>query len=74
LEQKGSVKTQIDTFFVVEYVDRIVEKEVPIRVEVEKEVIPNWMWWAFIYAIVLTLILIGYIIIKARISVGPKVT
>lgn len=74
LEQKGSVKTQIDTFFVVEYVDRIVEKEVPIRVEVEKEVIPNWMWWAFIYAIVLTLILIGYIIIKARISVRPKVT
>jgi hypothetical protein len=74
LEQKGSVKTQIDTFFVVEYVDRIVEKEVPIRVEVEKEVIPNWMWWAFIYGIVLTLVLIGYIIIKVKLSVRPKAT
>lgn len=66
LEQKGSVKAQIDTFFVVEYVDRIVEREVPIPVEVEKEVIPNWMWWAFIYAIVLTLLLAGYIIIKIK--------
>lgn len=66
LEQKGSVKAQIDTFYVVEYVDKIIEREIPIEVEVEKEVIPNWMWWAFIYAIVLTLLLAGYIIIKIK--------
>ena len=66
LEQKGSVKAQIDTIILVEYVDKIIEREIPIEVEVEKEVIPNWMWWAFIYAMVLTLLLVGYIIIKIK--------
>lgn len=56
LEQKGSVKAKIDTFVVVEYVDRVIEKEVPVKVEVEKKYIPQWCWWVLIYGIVLTLL------------------
>lgn len=36
LEQKGTVKTVIDTVIKVEYVDRLIEKEVPVEVEVVK--------------------------------------
>lgn len=36
LEQKGTVKTVIDTVIQVEYVDRFIEKEVPVEVEVVK--------------------------------------
>lgn len=36
LEQKGTIKTKIDTVFKVEYVDRFIEKEVPVEVEVIK--------------------------------------
>ena len=44
LEQKGEIKTKIDTFFKVKYTDRIVEKEVPVEVEVEKPYIPTFFW------------------------------
>lgn len=66
LEQKGTLTAKIDTFFIVEYVDRVVEREIPITVEVDKPFIPNWMWWIFIYAVVFTLLLVGYIVIKIR--------
>lgn len=66
LEQKGQIKTQIDTFFVVEYIDRIVEKEVPVEVEIEKKVTPEWCWWNLIYSIVLSLLVGFYIYIKVR--------
>lgn len=56
LEQKGSVKAKIDTFVVVEYVDRVIEKEKPVKVEVEKKYIPQWCWYCLIYSIVLTLL------------------
>lgn len=49
LEQKGNLKAKIDTFVVVEYVDRYIEKEVPIRVEIEKPYIPQWCWWSLIF-------------------------
>ena len=35
LAQKGHLKTIIDTIVTVEYIDRIIEKEVPITVEIE---------------------------------------
>lgn len=57
LEEKGSIKAKIDTFFKVEYVDRIIEKEIPIEVQVEKRYIPNWCWFALIYAIILSLLI-----------------
>lgn len=36
LEQKGSIKYIHDTVHVVQYVDRVIEKEVPVEVEVIK--------------------------------------
>ena len=36
LEQKGSIKTVYDTIIKVEYVDRIIERDVPVQVEVIK--------------------------------------
>ena len=55
LEQKGQIKTRIDTFFMVKYIDRIVEKEVPVEVEVEKPYIPTFFWIVAIYAAIITL-------------------
>ena len=55
LEQKGEIKTKIDTFFKVKYTDRIVEKEVPVEVEVEKPYIPTFFWIVTIYAAIITL-------------------
>lgn len=53
LEQKGNLKAKIDTFVVVEYVDRYIEKEVPITVEVEKPYIPQWCWWSLIFNVII---------------------
>lgn len=36
LEQKGTVKTVYDTIIKVQYVDKIIEKDVPVEVEVIK--------------------------------------
>lgn len=66
LEQKGQIKTQIDTFFVVEYIDRIVEREVPVEVEKEVKYTPDWVWYNLIYSIVLTLIVGFSLYIKFR--------
>ena len=55
LEQKGQIKTKIDTFFMVKYIDRIVEKEVPVEVEIEKPYIPTFFWIVTIYAAIITL-------------------
>ena len=66
LEQKGSVKAKLDTIIRVEYVDKIIEREIPIEVQIEKKVTPTWCWWNLIYSIVVTLLIIGYIYIKLR--------
>ena len=57
LEQKGQIKAPIDTFFMVKYIDRIVEKEVPVEVEVEKPYIPTFFWIVAIYAAIITLLI-----------------
>ena len=57
LEQKGQIKTPIDTSFVIEYIDGIVEKEVPVEVEIEKPYIPNFFWIVTIYAAIITLLI-----------------
>jgi hypothetical protein len=58
LEQKGTIKTKIDTVFKVEYVDRVITKEIPIEVEVIKYkrdalfwVLVGWALICIIYAI-----------------------
>lgn len=58
LEQKGTIPVQIDTFYVVEYIDRIVEREIPIEVEVIKYKRDNIFWFSIIFNI-LVLVFIG---------------
>ena len=57
LEQKGQIMAKIDTFFMVKYIDRIVEKEVPVEVEIEKPYIPTFFWIVAIYAAIITLLI-----------------
>ena len=57
LENKGQIKAKIDTFYKVKYTDRIVEKEVPVEVEVEKPYIPTFFWIVTIYAAIITLLI-----------------
>ena len=57
LENKGQIKTKIDTLFKVKYTDRIVEKEVPVEVEVKKPYIPTFFWIVAIYAAIITLLI-----------------
>ena len=66
LEQKGQIKTKIDTFFKVKYTDRIVEKEVPVEVEVEKPYIPTFFWIVAIYAAVITLLIAFRLYLKIK--------
>ena len=57
LTQEGEVKTIIDTTHIITYVDRIVEKEVPVEVEIEKPYIPAFFWVVTIYAAIITLLM-----------------
>ena len=57
LTQEGEVKTIIDTTHIITYIDRIVEKEVPVEVEVEKPYIPVFFWIVAIYAAIITLLI-----------------
>lgn len=54
LEQKGEIKTKYDTVIVVEYVDKYIEREVPVTVEVEKPYIPKFFWIVTIYAAIIS--------------------
>lgn len=54
LEQKGEVKTKYDTVLVVEYVDKYIEREIPVEVEVEKPYIPKFFWIVTIYAAIIS--------------------
>ena len=66
LEQKGEIKAKIDTFYKVKYTDRIVEKEVPVEVEVEKPYIPTFFWIVAIYAAVITLLIAFRLYLKIK--------
>ena len=57
LEQKGTIPVQIDTIVTVQYVDRIVEKEIPVITEVEKPYIPTFFWIITIYAAIISLLM-----------------
>lgn len=54
LEQKGEIKTKYDTVLVVEYVDKYIEREIPVPVEVEKPYIPKFFWIVTIYAAIIS--------------------
>jgi hypothetical protein len=59
LEQKGTIPTRIDTFYVtqIKEVEKMVE--VPIEVKIEKKVVPDWCWWNLVYSVILSL-LVGF--------------
>ena len=66
LEQKGTLKTQIDTIVTVQYVDRYINKEVPIEVVKEVKHIPNWCWYSLIFNIVIILFIAFRIYLKSK--------
>ena len=66
LENKEQIKASIDTFFMVKYTDRIVEKEVPVEVEVEKPYIPTFFWIVAIYAAIITLLIAFRLYLKLK--------
>lgn len=66
LEQKGSVRYVIDTVFVTEVVDRIVEKEVPVIQEVEVPVRDALFWVLVGWTLFTILIIILRLCIKSE--------
>lgn len=62
LAQKGQLQAKLDTIIVVEHVDRIVEKEVPITVEIETvKYKRDALFWVLVGW---ALICISYLVIK----------
>lgn len=66
LEQKGQVKAQIDTVVTVQYVDRIIEKEIPIEVEVVKYKRDTIFWFSIIFNVIVLLITAFKIYLKLK--------
>jgi hypothetical protein len=56
LEQKGAIKTVYDTIIKVQYVDRIIKKEVPVQVDVIKYKRDSLFWVLLIWAILCVII------------------
>ena len=51
LEQKGNVEVIVDTVFSIQYVDRIIEKDVPVQVEVVKYKRDGLFYFLILYTI-----------------------
>lgn len=66
LEQKGQVKAQIDTVVTVQYVDRIIEKEKPIEVEVVKYKRDTIFWFSIIFNVIVLLLTAFKIYLKLK--------
>jgi hypothetical protein len=66
LEQRGTVKTRIDTVVTIQYVDKYIYEEVPVTVEVEKRYVPEWCWWSLIINIVTVLLVAFRIYLKHK--------
>lgn len=64
LTQRGEIKIKYDTVFKVQYVDRIVEKDVPIEVEVIKYKRDTFFWVLLGWAILCVLVVILKFILK----------
>lgn len=58
LEQKGTVEVKYDTIIKVEYVDKIIEKEVPIIQEIEVPRYDTFFWILFGWTLFTILIII----------------
>lgn len=66
LEQKGVVKAQIDTVVTIQYVDRIIEKEVPIEVEVIKYKRDTIYWLSLMFNLAVILFFVFKIYLKFK--------
>ena len=66
LEQTGEVKTVYDTVITISYVDRYIEKEIPIEVIKEVKHIPNIFWFSIILNVVGILLLVFRIYLKMK--------
>ena len=47
--KKTALKGKVDTCFVVEYIDRVIEKEIAVEVPIEKPYIPKVAWLCIIF-------------------------
>lgn len=66
LEQNGAVKTQIDTHYVTQYVEKIKEVEVPVEVIVEKKYTPSWVWWSLVFNVIVILLFALKVYLKIK--------
>lgn len=65
LEQKGTIKTVYDTIIKIEYVDRLIEKEVPVQVQVIKYKRDSLFWVLVGWA----LLCIAYAVLKIWVKI-----
>lgn len=66
LEQKGTVKTQIDTVIKVQYVDKYIYEEVPVEVEVIKYKRDTIFWISIIFNVMVLMIVAFKIYLKLK--------
>lgn len=64
LTQRGEIKIKYDTIISVQYVDRIIEKDVPIEVEVIKYKRDTFFWILLGWAVICVLTVIYKFILK----------
>lgn len=67
LEQNGTILTQIDTVIKMQYVDKIIEKEVPVEVEVIKYKRDTIYWFSIILNVVVLMVILFKIYLKLKI-------
>jgi hypothetical protein len=68
LEQKGQIQAKIDTCYITQIKEKIVEKEVPVEVIKEVKYTPKWAWWSLIFNIVIILLIAFKIYLKIKVS------
>ena len=64
--KKDSIKTKI--VYKDKIVERIEYKEVPVKVEVEKKVVPNWCWWSLVINILAVIYFVIRLYFKFRLK------
>lgn len=66
LEQKGQIQAKIDTCYITQIKEKIVEKEVPIIQEIEKPIRDNLFWISIIFNIIVILFIAFKIYFKLK--------
>lgn len=66
LEQKGQIQAKIDTVFKVEYIDRIIEKEVPVEVVVTEYKRDGLFWYLLCFQIAVIIFLVIRLYFKLK--------